>query len=443
MGAEDRLSTISARTKKASLGITRTALPPGTRRNLRRYYSFATIVITPQTQHLPRGAAALLIALATPARGGTTGIPVLLWGRPGVGKSSFIEGLATRGFPVTTLIASIHDPTDFSGLPILEDGKVRYATPQWVESFEDSGQGLLFLDELSTAPPSVQSALLRVVFERRVGFHQLPAGVRIAAAANPPDLTVGGWELSPPLRNRFVHLQWDVDTDLYIHALLSGWNGGAIVSVDEDAHQTKSDEVRAKVAAFLRVQPSYLHASPEDNPYGFASPRSWDFVIGLFATAELLGYDLRDKSTDSIWLDLAAGCLGEGIAIAFIEYLSNLRLPPPKEVLEGAAVVDVTDLNDGELYVLFASLNPYLKKSIGAPELLPYSRIYLELMEATFNDGRRDIAFVPLRELATSNWLPEVFAAAQTDGERGEAITEQIDRFFTDEGLNQFIDVLS
>ena len=399
---------------------------------------------TPKQQQLPRGAEALLIALATPAQKGISGIPVLLWGKPGVGKSSFVEGLDAPDFPVTTLIASIHDPTDFSGLPILEEGKVRYATPQWVDSFDETGSGLLFLDELSTAPPSVQSALLRVVFERRVGFHELPAGVRIVAAANPPDLMVGGWELSPPLRNRFLHLNWDIGTDLYINSLLSGWNEGTLLTVDPAAHAEKLDQVKARLAAFLRVQPNFLHASPEDNPYGFASPRSWDFVAALFAAAELLGYDIQDVDSGSVWLDLAAGCLGEGIAIALLEYLRNLRLPDPKKLLSGAETIEVDDLNDGELYILFASLNPYLIRALNTPDLIPYSIIYLDLMAATFDGGRRDIAFVPLRELARTGWLTQVYASADEQGAAaGAALKGQVERFFADEGLNQFIDVLS
>lgn len=394
-------------------------------------------------QQLPQGAAALLIALATPAQAGIEGIPVLLWGRPGVGKSSFIESLRQDDFPVTTIIASIHDPTDFSGLPILNEGKVVYATPQWVESFTDSQQGILFLDELSTAPPSVQSALLRVVFERRVGFHELPGGVRIVAAANPPDLMVGGWELSPPLRNRFLHINWDIDANLYINALLSGWREGTLKQVDAHAHATLLPVFKAKIAAFLRIQPGYLHASPEDNAYGFASPRSWDFVASLFTSAELLGYDLQEVDSSKIWLDLASGCLGEGIAIALLEYLRNLRLPPPKDLLNGQVSIDIEDLNDGELYVLFASLNPYLKEGAEAEKLLPWSAVYLKLMAETFAEGRRDIAFVPLRELAQSGWLPEVFAAAQAGSAAGAEVLEKIEQLFKDEGLNQFINVLS
>ncbi|OAV44853.1 AAA family ATPase [Lewinella sp. 4G2] len=399
------------------------------------------------THNLPQGAAALLIALATPTQNGLTGIPVLLWGRPGVGKSSFIEALATDDFPVTTLIASIHDPTDFSGLPVLEDGKVRYAIPRWVDDFTETQQGILFLDELSTAPPSVQSALLRVVFERRVGFHELPGGVRIVAAANPPDLMVGGWELSPPLRNRFLHLTWDIDSDLYVNALLAGWERGQLRQIDSAKHSEELAMVKARVAAFLRIQPEYLHASPEDNPYGFASPRSWDFVAALFASATCLGYDLQDTQSNQVYLELATGCLGEGIAIALLEYLQNLRLPAPAELLSGETTVDVTDLNDGELYVLFASLNPYLKQAVGTDHLLPYSKVYLDLMAATFDDGRRDIAFVPLRDLARSGWLPEVFASVQRNDSgaaagAGEGITERIERFFADEGLQQFVDAL-
>ncbi|GIW60442.1 MAG: hypothetical protein KatS3mg087_1508 [Patescibacteria group bacterium] len=72
----------------------------------------------------------VLIALQTPSPKGHRGVPVLLWGAPGVGKSSFIESLARDDFPVLTLIGSLHDPTDFNGLPVLEGGEVRFAPPR-------------------------------------------------------------------------------------------------------------------------------------------------------------------------------------------------------------------------------------------------------------------------------------------------------------------------
>lgn len=387
--------------------------------------------------HLPTGAQALLLALATPSPQGQTGIPVLLWGRPGVGKSSFIEGLVTEKLPVTTLIASIHDPTDFSGLPVLEEGRVRYAAPSWVDSFSEAGEGILFLDELSTAPPSVQSALLRVVFERKVGFHPLPEGVRIVAAANPPDMMVGGWELSPPLRNRFVHLNWDVGTDLYVHALTNGWALGELPSVEAGEHAARVEDVRLRFAGFFRVRPDALHANPEENRYGFASPRTWDFAAALLATGELLGYRFgtEDDGRQTVLFELLAGCLGEPTAITLVEYLRNLRLPDPGAVLAGEVAVDVSELNDAELYVLFASLNNRMEKAFDSERIGAYSATYLGLARATFADGRRDTIFVALKELARKGWLLRVAG-------RPELMTA-VQEVFADERLNEFIDVLA
>ncbi|NUS57119.1 MAG: AAA domain-containing protein, partial [Streptomycetaceae bacterium] len=104
-------------------------------------------------------------------------LPVLLWGEPGIGKTAALTQLAeTLGLPLTTVIASVHEPSDFSGLPIVGDDPARngvpMAPPDWAVRLVEAGHGLLFLDELSTAPPAVQAALLRLVLERRVGSVQ-------------------------------------------------------------------------------------------------------------------------------------------------------------------------------------------------------------------------------------------------------------------------------
>ncbi|MFD0597634.1 AAA family ATPase [Catellatospora coxensis] len=106
-------------------------------------------------------------------------LPVLLWGEPGIGKSASLQQLAAGlGVPLETVIASVHEPSDFSGLPIVGDDPaadgVPMAPPDWAVRLARSGQGLLFFDELSSAPPAVQAALLRVVLERRVGSLELP-----------------------------------------------------------------------------------------------------------------------------------------------------------------------------------------------------------------------------------------------------------------------------
>ena len=181
------------------------------------------------------------------------------------------------------MIASIYDPTDFSGLPIYEEKSVKYASPEWTDEFNDFKSGILFLDELSTCPPSVQAALLRVIFERTVGFKKLPDHVRIIAAANPPDLTLGGWDLSPPMRNRFVHIQWDIPAGLYLNSLSHGWNEAKSFEIDNKVHKEKLPEWKDKIGAYLKVNPDSLHGDPSKENFGYASPRSWDYVIHLLA----------------------------------------------------------------------------------------------------------------------------------------------------------------
>jgi hypothetical protein len=391
---------------------------------------------------MPKGAEELLIALQTPSPKGHLGIPALLWGAPGEGKSSFVESLRRDDFPVVTLIASIHDPTDFSGLPVHLNGQVRFAPPEWTFAFDETGQGILFLDELTTAPPSVQAALLRVILERKVGFRPLPKGVRVVAATNPPDQVVGGWELSPPLRNRFVHIRWELSGEIYQKALREGFGQPSLPAIDPDAHAEAEKFWRRMVEVFLRRYPHLAKTSPSDEEYAFASPRTWDFAIALMASCDLLGKAPKPGQKGSeVFLNLVEGCVGKGAAVAFAHFLQTLRLPDPDEVLDGKIPLDLKSFRDDELYAFFSALAAALVRRQTQPNFVDSMLVFLELTEQVSHDGRIDTIFVSLQQVAKGKLLQQAINAANLTGQLTK-LQQAIVRTFEETPLKEFVDTM-
>ncbi|WP_046776914.1 AAA family ATPase [Streptomyces yangpuensis] len=286
----------------------------------------------------------------------TANQPVLLWGEPGIGKSAGMEQLATAlGVPLETVIASVHEPSDFAGLPIVGDDPattgVPMAPPDWAVRLARTGHGLLFFDELSSAPPAVQAALLRVVLERRVGSLELPPAVRIVAAANPPASAADGWHLSPPLANRFVHLDWTHSPRTVARGMAGTWPEVAIPTVDPAKASGAVARARGAVSGFLTARPGLVHHMPAEaagRGRGWPSPRTWEMALRLLAT----GYA---ASTGREALAAAlTGAVGEAAGIELLSYLEHLDLPDPDRVLADPDAFALPERGDRQLAFLIA-----------------------------------------------------------------------------------------
>ncbi|MFD6470642.1 AAA family ATPase [Streptomyces goshikiensis] len=324
-------------------------------------------------------------------------LPVLLWGEPGIGKTAALTQLAeSLDLPLTTVIASVHEPSDFSGLPVIGDDPavqgVPMAPPDWAVRLVRAGRGLLFLDELSTAPPAVQAALLRLVLERRIGALRLPPGVRIVAAANPRSSAADGWELSPPLANRFVHLQWTHDHEVVVRGLGGTWPRATLPRLDPERLTGAVDLARRAVCGLLTTRPTLVHRLPsgESGRGGpWPSPRSWDMTLRLIAFATAAG------SSREVLSLLVRGSVGDGPGLELLAGLDRMELPDPEELLgdpAGAVLPERGDLRQ-------AALDGVVEAVRRRPERSRWDAAWTLLVRA-LETGAPDLVVVPATALA-------------------------------------------
>ncbi|UGQ60193.1 MoxR family ATPase [Rhodococcus pyridinivorans] len=328
----------------------------------------------------------------------TADLPVLLWGEPGIGKTAVLSQLAEAvDLPLTTVIASVHEPSDFSGLPVLGDDPatrgVPMAPPDWAVRLVQAGRGLLFLDELSTAPPAVQAALLRLVLERRIGALQLPPGVRIVAAANPPSSAADGWDLSPPLANRFVHLHWTYDHDVGVRGLGGTWPRATLPRLDPEKFSGAVTFARRAVCELLTARPALVHQLPSSQSRrgsAWPSPRSWDMTVRLIAFATA-----TSSSKDVLSL-LVRGSVGDGPGFELLAAIQRMDLPDPEALLADPAAADLPERGDLRQAVLDAVVAAVRRR----PEKWRWDAAWT-LLATAVESGPPDLVVVPAVTLAT------------------------------------------
>jgi len=285
-------------------------------------------------------------ALFTPTSDGW-GLPLLFWGGPGVGKSAIVEGIGRNyGLPVEVLSPGERGEGAFGviGVPDTE-GYIAYPPPRWVQQFEGSHGGFLFVDELTTAPPAIQSALLGLLLKKRIGGSTLNGRVRILGAANPIGDGAGCNDLAPAVANRLGHFNWEAPSETeWSEWLMSSINDTTVVVEPAKILEARVmanwarpwAKFRGLVAGFIRANPALLHKQPPnghpDSSRAWPSHRSWEYACRAMAGAEANGMGEVDGDM------LAASFVGPGAIGELVEYRTKSDLPDPVDVLDGKVI---------------------------------------------------------------------------------------------------------
>jgi MoxR-like ATPase len=287
----------------------------------------------------------LRAALFTPGSNQTFGLPMLLWGLPGIAKSAIMRQLAANyGMPIEVLSPASRGEGAFGVTPVPDGGRMTYPRPDWTDKFEKAGRGIVFVDEINLAATHYAGALLGLLQDRVLGSYQLGPGVRVFAAANPIDLAAasGGWDLSAPAANRVGHLDWPCPS-------VGDWSDWLLADIeDESIDIVNAADLEMQVLAawpdawarargittgFLSAHSTHLHALPQGGSgqvsRAWPSPRTWTHATRALASSAVHGLSERERD------EFVAAFVGEGAAGELFTWLAAANLPDSAALLDG------------------------------------------------------------------------------------------------------------
>ena len=249
--------------------------------------------------------------------------PVIIWGSPGVGKTAYVQSMAKEmNADLITLMGNVMMPEDFLGMPLItkhgdtDIDVTTFATPGWaLKGSEAKKPVIVFLDELSTARPQVQAAMLRVVLERKVGDHDLGDHVTFVAAANPVNETAEKSPFTPALANRFMHVEWEINHEQWCEWLLEEHRGNRLAPLVAGYVYTRGSKVLAPGVPKEKARASGA----------FASPRSWAAFVAV--GGKLPNDDMLSAAGEAN--------IGREQAIQFLSWMREQDLPAVDDVLSG------------------------------------------------------------------------------------------------------------
>ena len=291
----------------------------------------------------------------------------MLWGPPGIGKSQAVRQLAAeiseqtgKATHITDVRLLLFNPIDLRGIPTANADKTLavWLRPQ-IFQMDDSDDtvNILFLDEISAAPQSVQAAAYQITLDRTVGEHRLPENCIVIAAGNRVTDKSVAYKMPKALANRLLHIAIE---DSFV-----SWKKWAV-----------ANGINSKVTGFLTFRQNELmcfDASADD--LAFATPRSWEMV------SNILNHVSDD--VDEVF-PLIAGLVGTGAATELRTWSKVYReLPSIQDIFDGKQprLPKSTDA----MYALTAAMTAYAREHRDDLSALAHSIQYADKMPPDFS----------------------------------------------------------
>ena len=291
---------------------------------------------------------------------------VMLWGPPGIGKSQAVRQIAAKieagsgkKVTVTDVRLLLFNPIDLRGIPVASEDKTLavWLKPKIFQMDESEDVvNILFLDEISAAPQSVQAAAYQITLDRVVGEHRLPDNCIVLAAGNRVTDKSVSFKMPKALANRLLHLE--------IEGNFESWRSWAVRA-----------GVNPKVLGYLTFRNERLFGfDAASDDLAFPTPRSWEMV------SEILNHVTDDVGAV---YPMIAGLIGGSAALDFRTWCRVYsELPDMKEIFEGKKAK--VPHGPEAMYALVSSMTGYASEHRRDPIAIGHSLEYAKRLPADF-----------------------------------------------------------
>lgn len=296
---------------------------------------------------------------------------VMLWGMPGVGKSQAVRQIAKRVEKETGKRANVVDvrlllfnPIDLRGIPVADvtHSFAIWLKPKIFDMSESTNEvNILFLDEITAASPSVQSAAYQITLDRVIGEHKLPENCFVICAGNRVTDKSVAYKMPKALANRLCHFEVQSDFQSWLD-----W--------------AEKNDLDLRVIKFLtRRQDLLVSFDPSKDDVAFATPRSWEMLSNVLKTC-----DCQDLES---FFPIVAGLVGSGIATEFVSWCKvNFKIPDINAIVKGKCFdkPQSTDVTYATIKLMLNYLKNHKDDSIAINNCIEYSKIFSPDFTATF-----------------------------------------------------------